>query len=297
MPTLAIVVNPTKFDDLEVPRGVVDEVAASEGWATRWYETTADDPGLGQAKQAVDEGADVVCPLGGDGTVRQVASALVGTSTPLGLLPGGTGNLLARNLGLPIDDLGDAVRIAVTGTDKRVDVGRITFDDDEPEVFLVMAGMGLDADTMADADEALKAKVGWLAYVVSGAKSLVKRGFGVALLVPGTWPVIQRARSIVIGNCGTLTGDIQLMPDAEVDDGVLDAVVVAPSGLFGWAAVGASIISGRRVGHEMIVRRRATHLEAIFSAEIEAQIDGDAIGKRMRLRADVEPRALVVRMP
>lgn len=297
MPTLAIIVNPTKFDDLAVPQGVVDNAAGEAGWATAWYETTADDPGVGQAKEAVEEGADVVCPLGGDGTVRQVASALVGTSTPLGLLPGGTGNLLARNLGLPIANLANAVRTAVTGQDKRIDVGRITFDDDEPEVFLVMAGMGLDAHTMADADEKLKAKVGWAAYVLSGAKSLVKPGFGVALLSPGTWPVIQRAKSIVVGNCGTLTGDIHLMPDAKVDDGVLDAVVVAPSGIFGWAAVGASLITRQRFGHRMLVRRRATRLEAIFSGPVEAQIDGDAIGPRTRLVAEVDPGSLVVRMP
>lgn len=297
MPTLAIVVNPTKFDDLSEPKGVVDDVARQAGWQTAWYETSADDPGVGQTRQAVDDGADVVCPLGGDGTVRNVATVLAGTSTPIGLLPGGTGNLLARNLSLPIDDLGEAARIAVTGTDRRVDVGRITFDDDEPQVFLVMAGMGLDADTMADTDEALKAKVGWAAYVVAGAKSLLKRGFGVALLVPGAWPVIQRARSIVVGNCGTLTGDIQLMPDAEVDDGILDAVVVSPTGIFGWAAVGASIVTGRRLGHAMLVRRRATHLEAIFTGRVAAQIDGDAIGERTRLVASVDPGALVVRVP
>jgi diacylglycerol kinase family enzyme len=297
MTRLAVVVNPTKFDDVAVPREVVDRAANEAGWETGWYETTEDDPGRGQTRQAIADGADVVCPLGGDGTVRQVATELVGTQTPIGLLPGGAGNLLARNLGLPIDDLGEAVRAVVTGGTRRVDVGRITFDDDVPEIFLVMAGMGLDADTMADADEALKARMGWPAYVVSGAKSLVKPGFGVALLVPGAWPVIQRAKSIVVGNCGTLTGDIQLMPDAAVDDGILDAVVVSPRGVFGWAAVLASVVSGRRVGHGMLTRRRARRLEAIFSGLVAAQIDGDAIGSRSRLVAEVDPGALTVRMP
>ena len=97
--------------------------------------------------------------------------------------------------------------------------------------------------------------------------------------------------------CGTLTGDIQLMPDAEVDDGILDAVVVSPTGIFGWAAVGASIVTGRRLGHAMLVRRRATHLEAIFTGRVAAQIDGDAIGERTRLVASVDPGALVVRVP
>ena len=233
----AIIVNPTKFDDVAAVRKRITEQSVNHGWAEPLFIlTTERDPGTGQAKEALAKGVDLVCPLGGDGTVRAVAEAMVGSEIPMGLLPGGTGNLLARNLDLPVDDLDDALRVALTGQNKRVDVGRLTMDtsgeDESPahHVFLVMAGLGFDAAIMADAPEGLKAKVGPAAYVVSGTRNLRGPQFKVRVKVEDQEEFSRRARTVVIGNCGKLLGGLVLMPEAEVDDGQLDMVILSPEG-------------------------------------------------------------------
>ncbi len=295
---LAIVVNPSKFDDVDAVIAQLDAACASAGWsAPAWFRTTAEEPGRAQARQAVAEGATLVCSLGGDGTVRAVASALVGTDVPLGLLPGGTGNLLARNLAVPFTDLDAALGVALTGADRRIDVGEVTFDDGQADVFLVMAGVGLDAETMANTDERLKARVGWLAYVATGAQSLFSRGFRVRATADGHPARSRHARAVVVGNCGELTAGAQLMADALVDDGLLDALIVSPRGVFGWAAVLANVVSRHRLGHRSVQRIQAAGVEVLLGTDVEGELDGDPVGPVRAMRCEVRPRSLSVRVP
>ena len=198
-----IIVNPTKFTDLDAVRARVTTTCLAQGWGEPiWLETTIADPGTGQARQAVEEGAAVVCPLGGDGTVRAVATALVGTETPLGPLPGGTGNLLARNLDLPFDSIEKALVVALTGQNVRIDVGRLSVDPSgqhavpDEHLFLVMAGVGLDAAIMAGAQERLKARVGSAAYVVSGFQNFLGPQFRVRMKVDGEGEFARRTRTV-----------------------------------------------------------------------------------------------------
>lgn len=303
-PLVAIVVNPTKFNDLDRVMYQVDSLAEAHGWATRWRETTVEDPGTGQTKEAVAAGADLVCALGGDGTVRSVAAGLLGSDVPMGLLPGGTGNLLARNLDLPIDSLEEAFIVALTGTGRPIDVGQMivaphdTQEDAKDYYFLVMAGLGFDASVMADAPEKLKSHIGWAAYVVSGVKQLNGPRFEVSIRADERRPFRRRVRSIIVGNVGKLQGGVELMPDALADDGSLDVVLIAPKGLVGWAAVTIRILTKTRKGHKRVqhLQCRTMQIDIPKGNEEQLQLDGDPIGPARSLTASVLPGALTVRI-
>lgn len=300
----AVIINPTKVLDLGYVQRRVRAVSSELGWDEPLVlETTAEDTGQGQARQALAEGVDVVCALGGDGTVRCVAEVLAGTTTPLALLPSGTGNLLARNMDLPLDDLDAAMRTALEGRNRHVDVGRLRVDttgdgsEVTEHVFLVMAGLGFDAAIMADAPEDLKAKVGWPAYVVSGMRNLRGERFKVSVSIGGETATETRARTVVIGNCGRLLAGITLMPDAEIDDGVLDCVVISPKTLAGWVAVSGRVMRRTTAANPRIDHWAAARFEVRVEQPQVVQLDGDVLHPARALRAVVDPGALAVRIP
>jgi diacylglycerol kinase (ATP) len=295
---LAVVVNPSKFTDLEAVKAeVADGCLALGAIDVRWYETSQDDPGAGQTGQALREGATMVCSLGGDGTVRSVASALAGTGVPLGLLPGGTGNLLARNMGLPVDDLAAALETVLTGTNRRIDVGSVAWDDEAEQVFVVMAGMGMDATMVGEADERLKDAVGWPAYLLSGTKALFNPGFAVTVSDQRQRTRSRRARMVVVGNCGELTGGVKLLPDARLDDGNLDLVVVAPRGVVGWFEVVRDLLTSRGRNRDAVRRMTSNRFELTTGKLVEAELDGDEVGQHQHTKARTLTGALLVRVP
>ncbi|MEU2202092.1 diacylglycerol kinase family protein [Isoptericola sp. NPDC019482] len=313
---LAVVINPSKEGAADV-RAVVERVCADAALPDPlFYETTVDDPGTGQARRALADGADVVVAAGGDGTVRAVAEVLAGTGRPMGLIPVGTGNLLARNLDLPLTSVTDAVAVVLGGTDRAIDVGRARVtefaDDAEPTVggdphqahlFLVIAGLGFDAAMVADADDQLKAKVGWVAYFLAGARHLHGRRMRATIRLDDGEPVEARLRSIMVGNCGRLPGGITLLPDAVIDDGELDvAAIDTRGGLAGWAQLfGEVVAQGLGVRNDLpgkigrIDHTRARRATIRVDDGEQAQVDGDPLGNAVELETWVEPGALVVR--
>lgn len=298
-PLPAVVVNPSKFDDLAVVHAQITRVCTELGWSEPlWLETTVADPGIGQARTALAAGADVVLACGGDGTIRCVAQVLAGSGTAMGVLPAGTGNLLARNLAMQLDDTTRATRIALAGQDRRVDVGRVTIDDTGQEhVFLVMAGMGFDAEIMAGAHADLKARVGSLAYFISGVRALKGEQIRLALSVDGRPELRRRVRTVVVGNCGKLLAGLVLMPAARMDDGLLDVITIAPKGIVGWLAVTARVLSRRRTGHPIVEHWQAGTVTVAAEGPAQAQLDGDPIGAAQVMRMRIDEGALLIRVP
>ncbi len=297
-PRLAIIINPTKFGNVASVRRRLSAVCRTHGWSEPlWFETTVEDPGAGVAATALAAGVDLICPLGGDGTVRAVAQALAHSGCPMGLLPAGTGNLLARNLGIPVTNLEDALTLALTGHDRAIDVGRISFIGEEAatdRIFLVMAGIGIDAAMMAETPERLKATLGWLAYAFSGIRHIRNPRSRARISSDGGPEITRRVHTVLVGNCGLLTGGIVLLPGAKVDDGWLDAVTLSAKGLSGWARMTVGVLSGR--GHERVQQQRMRTIRVRVDHPIAAQLDGDPVGSVVGLRAEVDPGALLVRV-
>lgn len=314
---LAFVVNPTKTDAEEL-RAAMNARAEEAGRPEPlWIETTAEDAGVSQARQAVEEGAHLVVAVGGDGTVRAVAEALVGTGVPMAIMAQGTGNLLARNLDLPLGDPTAAAEIAFTGVDRTIDVGWlrvVRFDDeeeaatpDEPDrdhLFLVIAGLGFDAAMVADADEKMKKRVGWVAYFVAGVRHLHGSRTRVHVRLDDQPTATTRLRSLLLGNCGRLPGGITLLPDAVLDDGWLDvAAIDTRAGVAGWAQLlGEVMLQGVGVRNNLagkigrIDHTRAKTARIVIPGGEHAQVDGEVVGRVREIAAHVEPGALVVRV-
>ncbi|MGO1592317.1 MAG: diacylglycerol/lipid kinase family protein [Ancrocorticia sp.] len=320
---ICVIYNPSKDADFDEMKRVVRESAADAGFDDPiWLPTTIEDPGNGQVRQAVEMGASVVIAAGGDGTVRVVAGELAGTGIPLGMLPIGTGNLLARNLGLPLDSIRNLASVAVTGRSRRVDVGWMEADqpsdaalaaikeldsEGEPFVgkvaFVVIAGLGFDAQVMGGADDDLKRVLGWSAYVVSGVKHLKEKRL-VATVATGSHEIPIEARSIMFANCGGLPGGLMLAPDARIDDGWLDiAVLDTKAGIWGWGDLVRRIgLQKFGVQDKMLPETGSIDFRRTQSARVkieepeQVQADGDPLGWATDVTATVQKGALLVRV-
>src|SRR6266536_3835321 len=179
------------------------------------------------------QGVDVVLVAGGDGTVMSCVSALAGSPTPLAVLPSGTGNLLATNLGLP-GDLDEAAQVALHGHRRRLDVGALAGEGVDGDRFVVMSGMGFDAAMLRDADPAMKSRVGAFAYVLSGLRQIGRRPAEYRITLDGLPPFSRVAQGVLVGNLGRLQGGLEVLPGAEPDDGVLDVGVLQTRSVAGW---------------------------------------------------------------
>ena len=294
---VAVVVNPTKMADPLAFRTQVSDVARIHGWdEPMWFETTLDDPGTSMAEDALAAGAEMVIAAGGDGTVRVVCTELARTGVPVGIVPLGTGNLLTRNLGLPLHT-GDALEVAMSGQDRAVDIVELSGDGIETTCFTVMAGLGLDAAIMAGALDEMKARMGSTAYVVSALRQMRYPAVRVEISVDDAEPIRRRARTVVIGNVGAITAGIPLIPDARIDDGLLDIVVIAPRRTWGWLGLLWRVLTRRRRTDDRLDRMRGRRVVIRAEKPTPRQLDGDTIPDGQEIQAQVLAGTLLVRVP
>ena len=294
---LHVVLNPVKVEDVGQFRAIVGAMAAEAGWsAPTWHHTSVEDPGTGQAAAASVAGADLVMVCGGDGTVREVCAELAGTGIPVGIIPAGTGNLLARNLAIPLY-LRSAIDVCLNGQDRAIDMVDVSGDGLESTHFMVMAGMGFDAAIMEGVNEDLKRRVGWAAYVLSGLKSLMFPAGRFEISVDGGEFTRHRARTVVVGNVGFLQAGLPLLPDATIDDGLVDVVVLHPRNFFSWIPLAWRVLLKLKHTDELVNRMTGRTVVIRAAADTPRQLDGDAVGPGRELTMECVHGRLLVRVP
>ncbi len=319
---VGIVWNPSKTsrEDLEgaLAQALERTLSGASEVRVSWHETSEDDPGRGAAKDAIAAGADVVLAAGGDGTVRAVAEHLAqaDAGAELGILPLGTGNLLARNLGVPLKDSVAAFERALTGEAIPLDIGWAELalggnGEGGRFAFAVMAGFGVDAHMITETDDDLKDRAGWLAYVESMGRALsASEVIEIRLSSADGKLTTEQAHTLIVGNCGSLQGGMTLLPDADPADGELDLLVLSADSIPGWADTMRNLVwdnglrrllkpsSGEEdqaKSSDSATHRRITALTVELDEPRVFEVDGDALGETSRVEIWVQPGAIRVR--
>ena len=296
-PVVAVIVNPVHR--LAMPALVAAlRTVESLGWdAPLVLRTSVESPGGEQAREALAAGADRVLVIGGDGTVRLVAEVLAGTECVMGIVPTGTANLAARNLGLTElvnKTLEHVVTSALTTAGDRVDLGRATWRSAAglgQGTFLVTAGLGHDAAIISGVAAADKERHGWRAYVRPALGRAADAG----------WPLEVDGRelrpwSLLVTNSGSIPLGVGVS-GARMDDGTLHVVTVDPDPLLEWGTIA---LAGLLPGAQRLpgIERRDTPATTIVpDSPTPAHLDGDPLGEVWELSASVDPGALLVVRP
>lgn len=256
-----------------------------------WYEVKKSRQAPKRAKAAVKAGAELLLVWGGDGTVQRCIDAVAGTGVTVGIIPAGTANLLATNLGIP-HDLAQALDVALGGRNRRLDLGRVN-----GEHFAVMAGAGFDATMIDKADSKRKSRLGVMAYVQGGMAALRSGTENVHVTVDGVTLFEGRAGCVLVGNVPTAAGGLRVFRDAKPDDGVLDFGVATAGSAGQWLRVLSRVALRHAERSPLVHITQGTAADVRFAAPVVYQLDGGTRKATDRLRFEIVPGALEVRVP
>jgi YegS/Rv2252/BmrU family lipid kinase len=256
-----------------------------------WYEVPKSKKAPKQVRKALDAKVDLLVVWGGDGMVQRTIDVVAGSKTPLAIIPAGTGNLLATNLGVP-STLAGAVDAAFHGEHRRIDLGKLN-----GEYFAVMAGIGFDGAMIRDADRNLKDRLGKLAYVWTGLRHVNGEAPRATVTIDGVKWFDDEASCVLVGNVGTITGGIHAFDDARPDDGWLDVGVATAQGAWEWARALGTMAVGRSDHSPFVRMTRARRVDVKLASKLEYELDGGARKPAKRLSVKVAPTAVTICVP
>ena len=255
-----------------------------------WAEVPKSRKAPGQVRRALDQGAELVFAWGGDGMVQRCVDVIAGSQADLAIIPAGTANLFASNLGIP-KDIPEAVALGLRGERRRFDVGRFN-----GERFAVMAGAGFDAAMIKGAGR-LKERLGRVAYVISGSQNLRLKAFEAKIKVDGATWYKGNATCLLVGNVGKLFGGVAAFDDAQPDDGFLELGVVTAEGPAQWARTLARTAVGSAAGSPFVQVTKARSVEVKLDRKVLYEVDGGDRSKVKAFKVEVEPAAVSVCVP
>jgi diacylglycerol kinase (ATP) len=288
--TVAVVAHAGKTlgDGLLALRRELERQGVSE---PLWYEVPKSRKAPERVRSAVEEGAELLFVWGGDGTVQRCIDALDGADVAVAIVPAGTANLFASNLGIP-KDIEEAVQTGLHGARRKIDVGRMN-----GERFAVMAGAGFDAQMIREAEAGLKDRVGRVAYVWTGLNQLGRKPFEAEIKVDGTSWFEGKASCVLLGNLGELFAGVEAFEAARPDDGVLELGVVTADSVLDWARTIARTALGASSSSPFVQVTKARSVEVTFDRKVLYEVDGGERRSVKKLEAEIEPAAVEVCVP
>jgi len=256
-----------------------------------WFEVAKSRQVPKCAKQAMAEGADVLFIWGGDGTVQRCIDAVAGTDAVIAILPAGTANLLAMNLGVP-QNISRAVEIGLKGERRPLDTATVN-----GEHFSVMAGAGLDALMIKDADAGLKDRFGRAAYLWTGARNLESSPVKAKVEVEGRRFHKGKITCVLVGNVKDVFGGIEVFDGSRPDDGLLEIGIVTAKSQGQWIHTLGTVVLGRTENSPFVVTTRGSRIKVTFDKPTSYELDGGVRKKTKELKIEVRPKSITVCVP
>jgi len=244
-----------------------------------------------RVERALAAGAERVFVWGGDGMVQRCVDVLAGSGATMAIVPAGTANLFASSLDIP-QDIGEAVQIGLHGRTRKLDVGKLN-----GERFAVMAGAGLDARMIKEADGSLKDRFGRLAYIWTASKNLRAEPFEATIDVNDELWYDGKASCILLGNVGSLFGGVEAFDNASPEDGLLEVGVSNAEGLGQWARTIARTTVGSTGKSPFVQVTKAKKITVRLDRKVPYELDGGDRKKVKKLKAKIEPGAITVCVP
>lgn len=256
-----------------------------------WFEVAKSRQVPECVREALKRGADVIFIWGGDGTVRMCVEALAGTGVPIAILPAGTGNLLARNVGVP-QDIEKAVAIGLHGDRRVIDTATVNGNH-----FAIMAGGGLDALVMRDASDGVKERLGRVAYLWSGARNLGAEPVKATIDLEGRRFYKGPITCVLFGNMSEVLGGVEVFDGSSADDGMIEMGVVSAKNRTQWVRTLTRAAVGRAESSPFVLTTRGTKMTVAFDRPVAFEVDGSEQKPVRKLKVKVRPASTTICVP